>query len=79
MQMRLIKAMLVSAKDDDYLQFDFESGKELLFKKSLMECYFLQKGKYIQIEDKSKKELHMINTSKIDLITLIKPKFKTIS
>ena len=56
-----------------------ERYTEMEIPKRFLEYGFLNQGDYIQITNTGKKETYLIKTNSIDLITIIKPKFKGMS
>ena len=74
MNIGIIKHMFNNAGEKDYLKFDYGS-KSFTVKKSLVDYSLKGKGYYLKIKDKGKKEMYMLKTDSIDMITIIKPKF----
>ena len=66
------------ANEDDYIKIDF-GNKDLLIPKRFLEYCFYNKGYHLQIINKGNKETYLFKTDSIDLVTLIKPKFKGMS
>lgn len=72
---KLMKSMFDYAKDEDYIKIDY-GNKDLQIPKRFLKYCFFNRGLYVQIENTGKKEIYLIKTDCIDVVTLIKPKFK---
>lgn len=75
MNQPLMERFFNIAADGDYIKIDY-GNKDIEIPKRFLEYTFFNKGYYLQIKNKSRKEIYLIKTDSIDVVTLIKPKFK---
>ena len=75
MNQRLMERLFNIATDEDYIKIDY-GNKEIEIPKRFLEYTFFNKGYHILIDNKSKKETYLIKTDSIDVVTLMKPKFR---
>lgn len=75
MNKALMESMFKFAKNEDYIKIDY-GNKDLQIPKRFLKYQFFNKGFYLQIENTGKKETYLIKTDCIDVVTLIKPKFR---
>ena len=78
MNQDLMEKYFEKAEDTDYLVIDLMK-KSLTIKKRFMDYSFLKKGYYLQIIDKGRNEIFLIKTDSIEVVSLVKPKFKGMS
>ena len=71
----LMERLIKSANNEDYIKIDF-GNKDLLIKKQFLIYKFYNQGYHLELVDTSRKETYLFKTDCIDLVTLIKPKFK---
>ena len=75
MDKEIIGSYFKFANNEDYIKIDF-GNKNLEIPKRFLQYAFLGNGYYLELQNKGKKETYLIKTDSIDLITIIKPKFK---
>ena len=78
MNQQLMERFFNIAEENDYLKLDY-GNKDLQIPKRFLEYRFFNRGYHLQIINKGSKELYLIKTDSIDVVTLIKPKFKGMS
>lgn len=71
----LMERLFNIADEDDYIKIDY-GNKDLQIPKRFLDYTFFNKGYHLQIINKGNKEIYLIKTDSIDVVTLIKPKFK---
>ena len=75
MNQLLMERLFDFAEDNDLIKIDF-GNKKLEIKKKFLEYHFYNRGHHIQIINKADKEIYLIKTDSIDVVTLFKPKFE---
>ena len=78
MNQRLMERLFNIATDEDYIKIDY-GNKEIEIPKRFLEYTFFNKGYHLQITNTGRKETYLIKTDSIDVVTLIKPKFRGMS
>ena len=78
MNQDLMENLIQNAEDSDYIVIDLIK-KSLTIKKRFMDYSFFKKGYYLQIIDKGRNEIFLIKTNSIEVVSLVKPKFKGMS
>ena len=76
----LMDSMIKNADDYDYIKIIF-GNKDLTIQKRFLDYQFHNAGYkvFLELYDKSRNELYLFKVSSIDVVTIIKPKFKPIN
>lgn len=75
MNQPLMERLIRSANEDDFIKIDY-GNKDIVIKKRFLKYAFYNKGYHLEIVDNCKNEVYLFKTDSIDVVTLIKPKFK---